>query len=253
MLVEKAYAKMFAAYWNTGLGGCAVNALKDLTGMPSEIYKLAKLDHDSVWQKTRESIDRGYIVIASSKSDNAMVKKGLASWHAYTVLSLMVEQGQKLIKLRNPWGKGVWISTDPDLVRINSQFTDASNAGVFVMPFEELLINFEELSICHYEENYVYTQKRQRYTDNDIFPFQVVVDHAGEYYVSISKPDKRFLWSSSPDSFVSVVLVKVGKDKSAVYIGGVGGIHRDPFFKANLTTGTYVAFVKSIDLGQCQL
>jgi calpain-15 len=243
MLVEKAYSKIFGAYWNTGLGGCAVNALKDLTGMPSEIFKLSNVKYEDIWQKTKESLDRGYVVIASSKSDNSMTKKGLASWHAYTVLSLIVDSGRHLIKLRNPWGKGVWISEDSQLVKINSQFKDAENAGVFVMPFEELLINFEELSICHYEENYVYTQKRHKYTDNDIFPFQVVIETAGDYYISISKPDKRYLWSCSPDSFISAVMVKVAIDKTATYAGGVGGIHRDPFFKTRLTAGTYVAYV----------
>lgn len=82
MLVEKAYAKIFGAYWNTGLGGCAVNALKDLTGAPSEIFKLASPADNEIWKRTKESLDRKFIVIASSKSDNSMIKKGLAPWHA---------------------------------------------------------------------------------------------------------------------------------------------------------------------------
>ncbi len=82
MLVEKAYAKMFGAYWNTGLGGCAVNALKDLTGVPSEIFKLGGLDDKEIWKTTKEALDSNFVVIASSKSDNSMIQKGLAPWHA---------------------------------------------------------------------------------------------------------------------------------------------------------------------------
>lgn len=246
MLIEKAYAKLFGAYWNTGLGGCAVNALKDLTGMPSEIYKLLSVPSDDVWKKTQAALDRHYIVIASSKSDNSMIKKGLAPWHAYTLLSLMTTaEGRRLVKLRNPWGKGVWKTEDAEISRMNAEFSDKDNAGVFIMPFEELLINFEELSICYYEDKYVYSQKRHRYTDNDIFPFQIVVDKAGDYFITISKPDKRFLWSCSPDSFMSVVLMKVDKDQSVSYMGGIGGIHRDPFFKAFLSSGTYAAYVET--------
>lgn len=82
MLVEKAYAKIFGAYWNTGLGGCAVNALKDLTGAPSEIYKLAAPTEAEVWQKAKEALDKKFVVIASSKSDSGLTQKGLAPWHA---------------------------------------------------------------------------------------------------------------------------------------------------------------------------
>jgi hypothetical protein len=82
MLVEKAYAKIFGAYWNTGLGGCAVNALKDLTGAPSEIYKLASPTENEIWKKIKEALDKKFVVIASSKSDNGMIRKGLAPWHA---------------------------------------------------------------------------------------------------------------------------------------------------------------------------
>jgi hypothetical protein len=162
------------------------------------------------------------------------------------VLGVEVEAGQRLVQMRNPWGKGVWKSTDPLLERVNAQLLTGSkdDGGIFYMPFEELKLNFEELSICHYHDKYVYSQKRHKYTENDIFPFQIVVEQAGEYYVSISKPDKRFIWAGSADSFMSVVLVKVGKDKSAAYVGGIGGIHRDPFFCAELATGTYVAFVR---------
>lgn len=162
------------------------------------------------------------------------------------MLGVEVEAGQRLVQMRNPWGKGVWKSTDPLLERVNAQLLTGSkdDGGIFYMPFEELKLNFEELSICHYHDKYVYSQKRHKYTENDIFPFQIVVEQAGEYYVSISKPDKRFIWAGSADSFMSVVLVKVGKDKSAAYVGGIGGIHRDPFFCAELATGTYVAFVR---------
>ena len=88
MLVEKAYAKLFGAYWNIGLGGCAVNALKDLTGVPSEIVKLSCLDNDEIWKQINDALTSKFVVIASSKSDNTMIKKGLAPWHAYTVLSV---------------------------------------------------------------------------------------------------------------------------------------------------------------------
>lgn len=161
------------------------------------------------------------------------------------MLDLEVQASQRLIKMRNPWGKGVWKGDDPISEELNEaiQKGNPDDGGIFYMPFEELKLNFEELSICHYIDNYVYSQKRHKYTENDIFPFQLVVDKAGEYYITISKPDKRFVWAGSADSFLSVVLVRVDKDRSASYVGGIGGIHRDPFFVGQLTPGTYAAFV----------
>ena len=61
--------------------------------------------------------------------------------------------------MRNPWGKGVWKAEDEVLKKVNDEIQTASKdeAGVFFMPFEELKLNFEEISICHYKEEYFYT------------------------------------------------------------------------------------------------
>ena len=40
MMLEKAYAKIYGGYWNIGTGGFAEDALKDLTGAPTEYMKL---------------------------------------------------------------------------------------------------------------------------------------------------------------------------------------------------------------------
>ena len=149
--------------------------------------------------------------------------------------------------MRNPWGKGVWKAEDEVLKKVNDQIQTASKdeAGVFFMPFEELKLNFEEISICHYKEEYFYTQCKHKYIDNDIYTFQVEINKAGEYYVTVSKPDKRFVWSCNGDSFISVVLVKTDRNsiQKTKYVGGIGGIHRDPFFKADLEKGDYIAYV----------
>jgi calpain-15 len=83
MLIEKAYAKMFGAYWNIGLGGLAINALKDLTGAPSQILKVTEsTDKDQLWEQLRKCLERDFIIVASSSSDEHMRKTGLVPWHA---------------------------------------------------------------------------------------------------------------------------------------------------------------------------
>lgn len=260
MLIEKAYAKIFGAFWNIGLGGCAVNALKDLTGAPSEIVKVAEYTEDELWQKLKHAIDRKFIVIGSSKNDPTMEKEGIACWHAYTVLSLHeieksgsvsskrqpISQQKRIVRLRNPWGKSIYKSTDPVLAAKNTEYQQAgkAEAGMFLLPFEKLIQHFEEISICHYIEEYVLCQKRCIYSENDMITFRLEITQSGEYYMSVSKPDKRFLWSPSPDSFVSAVLARLDEESgSCRYLGGIGGIERDPFFQVHLTPGVYLAFV----------
>jgi hypothetical protein len=244
MLIEKAYAKMFGAYWNIGLGGCAVNALKDLSGCPAEIVSLNDMDEDTVWKKVESALSRKFVVIASSKSDPGLVAKGLAQWHAYTVLAVHSFDDRKLIRMRNPWGKGIWKCNDPLLNKVNDDIQKGSkdDAGVFVMPFEELLPNFDEISIGHYVDTNIYSQKKVKYKENDLYPYEVRIEKAGSYYLSVSKPDKRFYGGPSEDSFISVVLVKVDCHPTK-WIGAAGGIHRDPFFEEKMEPGLYLAFV----------
>lgn len=54
MLLEKAYAKAFGGYWNIGTGGFAEDALKDLTGAPTE-YELISEESDleAIWKRLR--------------------------------------------------------------------------------------------------------------------------------------------------------------------------------------------------------
>lgn len=162
------------------------------------------------------------------------------------MLSLHETESRKLIRMRNPWGKGVWKSSDAVVSKLNSELQAGpkDDAGIFFMPFEKLQTYFDEISIGHYFNNYFYTQKRHKYTDNDMVPFLITISSPGEYYFTVSKPDKRFIWGPSSNSFISVVLVMVSDDSTAQYVGGIGGTHRDPFFKAWIIPGTYIAFVR---------
>lgn len=71
------------------------------------------------------------------------LKLGLYSKHAYSLLDLRDVHGIQLVKLRNPWGRGVWNGAwsetsdlwSPDL-RQQLQ-PEGPGEGVFWMPFEE--------------------------------------------------------------------------------------------------------------------
>lgn len=175
--------------------------------------------------------------------------------HRYTVLKLEILGGKRVVRMRNPWGKGIWKTDEQPLAEINEKLQNGrkEDGGMFVMPFSEVTKYFVEMAICHYHDKYVYSQKKHIYSSNDIEPFCIEVKIPGEYYVTVSKPDKRFEWACGEDSFISVVLVSIREEKKYTYVQGIGGINRDPYFAAQLEGGKYIAYVLANDPGEPEL
>ena len=80
---------------------------------------------------------------------------GLIFNHAYTVLgAVTLSNGQKLIKLRNPWGreeyKGNWSDTDSrwtDALRAEVNIESNVDDGIFFVPLEDFQIAFARIGI----------------------------------------------------------------------------------------------------------
>jgi len=67
MLIEKAYAKIYGNYSNIEVGYSA-DALKDLTGAPSEYIDLKDLE--VAWKKMNYALHNNYVLTVSSKIDS---------------------------------------------------------------------------------------------------------------------------------------------------------------------------------------
>jgi len=163
--------------------------------------------------------------------------------------------GLKVLKMRNPWGKAVWHSSEGRIKRLNDELSQSGrkqDSGMFYMPSDELKANFDEISICHYWDAYHYSQKRQRYQDSrQLYVFQIELSSSGLYYFTVSKPDKRYKWTPNTDTFISLVVLRPCSQEEE-YLGGVHGIHRDPFFQSFASAGKYIAFVKPSEIGSFQ-
>jgi len=112
--LEKAYAKLHGDY-DTLDGGCAYEALEDLTGGVSElIYPNDIFDKDEFWnsellQAAKDRLFGCYIGSFSGKGPSGLkLSNGLVSDHAYSVLKAVEYNGKRFIKLRSPWGKSEW-------------------------------------------------------------------------------------------------------------------------------------------------
>eukprot|EP00941_MAST-03F_sp_MAST-3F-sp1_P004868 g4868.t1 len=165
LAIEKAYAKLYGSYANIE-AGVSKDALFDLTGCPAFRILLGEnrtSTEDEIWKVLSEKQAQGTALCASvppytdpkTGADIAgehVHECGLVHGHAYTVLSLHVvqETGQRLLRLRNPWGRGEWKGEWSDnwsgwtsTLRRELHEDCANDDGEFYIPFEAVLGFFD--------------------------------------------------------------------------------------------------------------
>ncbi|KAI8710269.1 Calpain catalytic domain-containing protein [Fusarium sp. LHS14.1] len=113
-LLQKAYAKAHGDYSSLASGWIG-EALEDLTGgVTSELSTSDILDKDEFWRRELSKVnDQFFFGASTGYLENGYGERdGIAETHAYVVLEARtLKNGQRLVKLRNPWGdtrKGIW-------------------------------------------------------------------------------------------------------------------------------------------------
>ena len=108
-LLEKAWAKINGCYAKIGCGGTPNEVFDVLTEAYSEYYTVNSNNKDALWNKLLDSKQKGYVMTAGTSADvyNLPIEEnGLSPGHAYTLLDLHEINGEKVVRLRNPWGNG---------------------------------------------------------------------------------------------------------------------------------------------------
>lgn len=168
-LIEKAMAKLHGCYEALVAGKC-IEGLATLTGAPCESIPLqadeAKgyiIDPDLIWAKLLSCRDMKFLMGASCgggnmKADDAQfVQMGLRSRHAYSILDVQDVEGNKLVRLRNPWGrfswKGDWSDGSLTWQMISPAAKEQLMAvgdqqGIFWMSFHDLLLYYDSVDVC---------------------------------------------------------------------------------------------------------
>ena len=77
--------------------GYSTDALKDLTGAPTEYIDIKK-DERLAWEKMKEAVIKGFVLTVSSRADSTE----MTSKHCYAVLNVFENGNEKFIKIRNP-------------------------------------------------------------------------------------------------------------------------------------------------------
>ena len=119
MILEKAYAKVHHCYECLN-GGEIDYGLRDLTGgLPDEldvqgpmVQALAKekklFPTINALKSSGHKVLLGCAIVAQGEGVEGEAEKGLLTNHAYSILQLKEIEGNTLLQLRNPWGKGEW-------------------------------------------------------------------------------------------------------------------------------------------------
>ena len=100
-------------------------------------------------------------VSTPGSSDEKSSPQGIVFNHAYTLAAAhTLENGEQLVKIRNPWGKGEWTGDWSDnsplwTPKLKKQFGwTGADDGSFFMRFSDFLDNYTGLNICYYNDGY---------------------------------------------------------------------------------------------------
>jgi hypothetical protein len=143
-LVEKAYAQWKGSYDTIGHGGMPANALGEVTGKPVTTIATADLPADQLFAQLSAASAAKHPIVCYTHCDGSHAEDFAATCttngetnvvpaHAYSLLRTTVENGQRFVVLRNPWGQ-----QEPG--------ADGRNDGVFKFPFDQFLKLYPSVS-----------------------------------------------------------------------------------------------------------
>ena len=276
MLLEKAWAKVHGGYMNIS-SGITREALRDLTGAPAKTFFTDSVDSGKFWERLLESYERNFVMTGGSddlsygKGDVFVSKIGLAGSHAYAILGVY-EIGEdngalrrvfgyerkdfyrveRVLKLRNPWGRGEWKGDwgdgDPRWTkRLRLEFgMEVREDGIFFMGYDSYLKFFSDTQICYFYDRYKYSAVSLLTGPLEETFLRFEINKPGKYYLSLNQKNRRFFRKEAKYrySFLSMLIIK---ENNGDYEYINYGIKKDKenWVECNLKNGIYYAFIST--------
>ncbi|KAL0465849.1 calpain-B [Neurospora intermedia] len=150
-LLEKAYAKAHGDYAAIE-GGFTGEGIEDLTGgVTSGLYTADILDKEHFWKEELMKVNEQFLFGCSTGvwGRGYGDRKGIMEQHAYSVMKAVDLDGERLLLLKNPWGKGEWTGPWSDgskewtpewLQKLGHRFGDD---GAFWISYRDFLRKFQ--------------------------------------------------------------------------------------------------------------
>ena len=170
-LIEKAFAKLHGCYEALTSGHC-IEGLATLTGAPCEkiVLQTAHVDPHMIWAKLLSCRESKFLMGAACGSRTTNIKDdeydrwGLKSHHAYSVLDVQECEGNRLVRLRNPWGKfswkGAWSDKAEDWNTIpedkrGKMMPHGAGEGIFWISLDDFMRYFYCIDVCKYRPDWI--------------------------------------------------------------------------------------------------
>ena len=250
-LIEKAWAKINGNYIRIGCGGSPNEVFDVLTEAYSEEIPIKNNEEvsENVWNKLIDGEKKGFVMTAGTTGKDYIEEYGLEPAHAYTVLGIHEIKGERVIRLRNPWGmeefNGDWSDysskwTD-DLKKQYNYFE--KDDGDFFMGYKDFIKYFVTMGFAKLHAKFSSSKikiKRDEATKCQLIKVTIPEDDTLVYFQLFAKnpriPNKKGEYPKF--ALNSLILV----DKYFNYIGSSASSDMHICVESTLKKGEYYLF-----------
>ena len=153
-ILEKAYAKFNGFYANLN-GGQPEQALREMSGMPSIGYRTNSQSTSDIYNIVDNADRKHWVMTAACHYQY----DGLVTGHAYSMLGAVTVNGDKLLKMRNPWGREKYTGPYSDndsrwssSAKQQAGYTPGGDDGTFYMPVANFKRAFASYTVLMYQD-----------------------------------------------------------------------------------------------------
>ncbi|KAL8632632.1 hypothetical protein Q9189_001636 [Teloschistes chrysophthalmus] len=213
-LLEKAFAKAHGDYGSID-GGFTGEAIEDLTGgVTTELLATDILDTERFWTDEVMKVNDEFLFgcatgrfdkwLGSETGEARGARKGVIRMHAYSIQEAREIKGERLIRIRNPWGDTEWQGPWSDgseqwtpewMELLNHRFGDD---GMFWISYKDFLRKYQSLDRTRlFGPEWQVTQQWTTVNvpwsaDFNDTKFNITVTRPGPVVIALSQLDSRY-------------------------------------------------------------
>ena len=257
-LLEKAFAKAHGDYATID-GGFVGEGIEDLTGgVTSEIFATDILDKEKFWREELMNVNKTFLFGCGQMDGVYGVRRGIQEKHAYSIMEAREIDGERLLKLRNPWGRTEWTGRWSDgseewtpewMHKLNHKFGDD---GVFWISYQDLLRSYQ-----HFDRTRLFGPEwtvSQQWTSVNVpwsvdyldTKFEIHLAQSGPVVIVLSQLDDRY-FQGLEGQYEFNLQFRLHKDDEEDYIVRSNGTYymkRSVSTELELEPGNYTVLLK---------